>query len=233
MKTTMVLAAVLFSAGAQAADAVTDAMQAAYAPYRAALFRTNSSSPQEAMTAMGEARQAWQSFMATYGKQAPSPYDRDQEFGASLQRVRAIYDKADAEIAASKLPEAHETLEEARDVLAALRLRNGVFVFSDAMNAYHAEMEHLLKQAPQWLGSGQGLLELTAQAGTLDYLVRQLRVQASAPLRQNAEFDALLAAVEASVLALKQAAFAQDAVALKQAISKLKAPYSRLFLKFG
>jgi hypothetical protein len=230
MKISVALAAILLavqSPGVQAADVFT------YAPYRAALFRTNSGSPQESNAAMSEARQAWQRLMAQYGKQAPSPYDRDKEFGASLQRVDAIYEKAATEIVASKLSDAHETLEEVRDVLAALRLRNGVVVFSDAMNAYHAEMEHLLNQAPQWLGSAQGLLQLTAQAGALDYLVRQLRVQASAPLRQNTEFDTLLTAVEASVQTVKQSALAQDATALKQAIAKLKAPYSRLFLKFG
>lgn len=221
------------AASAHAADAVTDAMQLAYAPYRVALFSTSGKSQSEARSAVEQAQAALGRVVDQYGKLPPAPYDRDAGFAGSLAQVRSIYEKAALEIDAGKLPQAHETLEEARDVLAALRKRNGVIVFSDLMNAYHAEMEHLLNTGPQLLVAPQGLLQLNAQAGVLNYLARQLRLQASATLLQNAEFDTLLKAVEASVGALGAAAGAQDAAALKEAMGKVKAPYSKLFLKFG
>lgn len=237
MKTSLRLAALALAAAlalpAAAGDAVTDAMQAAYAPYRAALFRTNGKSQPEAQQAIAQAQQAWKGISERFGSQPPAPYDRDPGFAASLAKVAAVYEKAAREIAAGQLPEAHETLEEARDVVAALRQRNGVVVFSDHMNAYHAEMEHLLNDGSKLLGAPQGLAQLTAQAGVLDYLARQLRAQAPAALQQSAEFDTLLKDVEASVQAVKQAALAQDVAALKAAITKVKVPYSKLFLKFG
>ena len=67
----------------------------------------------------------------------------------------------------------------------------------------------------------------------LEYLAKQLRAQAPAALRQNAEFETLLKDVEGSVQAVKTAALNQDANALKAAMEKVKAPYSKLFLKFG
>ncbi len=230
--TVLTLTAAL-SLSAQAADAVTDAMQLAYAPYRAALFRTNGKSQAEAQQALAQARQAWAGVVERFAAKPPAPYDRDADFAATLGQVRAVYDKAAAEIDAGKLPEAHETLEAARDLMAALRQRNGVVVFSDAMNAYHAEMEHLLVGGHPLLAGPQGLQMLAAQSGVLDYLARQLRSQAPAALLRNTEFEALLKEVEVSVQNLKKAALDQDATAIKAAMSKLKPAYSRLFLKFG
>jgi hypothetical protein len=237
MNTLHRLTALAFAAAlsfpAFAADVVTDAMQAAYGPYRAALFRTNGKSQPEAQHAIAQAQQAWKDVTERFASRPAAPYDRDSEFAATLAKVSVVYDKAAVEAGAGKLPEAHETLEEARDLLAALRQRNGVVIFSDHMNAYHAEMEHLLIEGPKLLAGPQGLGPLTAQAGVLDYLARQLRVQAPSSLRENAEFDALLKDVEASIQAVKRSALNQDAATLNDAIGKVKVPYSKLFLKFG
>ncbi len=233
LRLSMLLLGAALGAPAVAGDAVTDALQAAYAPYRAALFRTNGKSQPEAELAITQARLAWKSLGERFSAAVPAPYDRDREFGSTLAAVAQVYDKAAAEAAAGKLGPAHETLEQARDLLAALRERNGVVVFSDPMNAYHAEMEHLLTEAPRMLAAPQGLLMLTARAGVLDYLSRQLRPRAPAALRADAEFDTLLKAVETSAQAVHHAAMAQDAGALKDAIGRLKGPYSRLFLKHG
>lgn len=218
---------------AQAADAVTDAIQSAYGPYRAALFRTNGKSQPEAQLAIMQAQQAWASVTQRFATQSPAPYDRDTKFGGTLAQVSVVYEKAAAEIRDNKLPEAHETLEAARDLLADLRRRNGVVVFSDHMNAYHAEMEHLLIEGPKLLAGPQGLQQVMAQVGTLDYLVRQLRVQAPSSLAANAEFDGLLKDVEGSVKAVRAAVLSQDPAAVKDSMDKVKAPYSKLFLKFG
>lgn len=230
------LAMLVPTAGSIAADATTDAMQAAYAPYRTVLFKTNGSSQPEAQQAITQAQQAWAAFRQRVGAAAAVPYDRDAHFAATLAQVTAVYDQAAAEIARGQLPQAHETLEQVRDLLAALRQRNGVVVFSDAMNAYHAAMEHLLIDGPKLLDGASGapgLMRVVAHAGVLDHLARQLRGQAPAEVARQPEFDTLLKEVEASAAAVMQAALAQDVAGLKDAVSKLKKPYSRLFVKFG
>lgn len=44
---------------AWAADPVTDAVQKAYVPYRAALFKTNAGQADESANALKQAQQAW------------------------------------------------------------------------------------------------------------------------------------------------------------------------------
>lgn len=218
---------------AAAADPLTDAMQKTYAPYRVALFKTNAKAQEEARQAVLQARQGWSRLAADFGANPPPPYAGDSGLPASLAAVGKVYDKALAEIERNQLTEAHETLEEVRDIMADLRRRNQVIVFGDHMNAYHAAMEHLLDDAEKTLAAPNGMLEMTAKAGALEYLAARLKSEAPADLRGNEEFSALYAALEKSVADLKAALFAQDSAKVKEAIGKLKAPYSKMFIKFG
>lgn len=219
--------------GAHAADAFTDAVAAAYAPYRSALFRTNSQAQAESEQAIAQARAAWDGVRQRFGTQAPAPYDRDAQFTQALQAVDSVYRKAADEIAARQLPQAHETLEAVRDLLAEQRRRNGVVVFSDHVNAYHAAMEHTLQSGPGLLAQGDGALQLMAQVGVLQHLAQQLRHQAPAALLAQPAFTELLDALDASVTGLRTATLRQDAAAMRAALGQLKAPFSRLFLRFG
>ncbi|MEQ1660961.1 MAG: hypothetical protein ABL896_19505, partial [Hylemonella sp.] len=119
------------------------------------------------------------------------------------------------------------------DIMAELRRRNGVIVFSDHMNAYHAEMEHVLQQGPAMTSSPQAMLTLVKRVGVLEYLAKQLRSEAPKALQNDAEFGAALQALETSVTTLHRAAMNQDAAAAREALDRLKGPYSRMFLKFG
>lgn len=90
-----------------------------------------------------------------------------------------------------------------------------------------------LTAAHNTLEQPKGLLQLTAQAGALSYLAKQLDAQAPANLKANPEFANLLKAVNQSVSNLEAALLNQDAAAAKEAASKLKGPYGKLFAKFG
>lgn len=216
-----------------AADAVTDVMQAAYGPYRIALFKTNSNSQAEAQLAMTQAQQTWGKLTTQFGANPPAPYDRDTAFGTSLADVAKVYAKATEQVTANQLTAAHETLEAARDIMAQLRRRNQVVVYSDHMNAYHSEMEHVLNDGGKTLVLPNGMQQLTAQVGVLAYLSKKLGSEAPASYSSNSEFVELLKAVDKSVVDLQTALFAQNSSAVKEAMGKIKTPYSKLFLKFG
>ena len=218
---------------ALSADAVTDAMLAAYAPYRAALFRTNGKSQEEAAKALDQARQAWQALRQQVGNKAPAPYDRDAKFDDTLAQVSGVYERAASEVSANQLGAAHETLEGVRDLLAELRHRNNVVVFSDAMNAYHAQMEHMLQPGDPAMTTDAAWMDWMAQVGVLEHLAGVLRSDAPAPLRGEADFEAHLKAVQTAVAALRSATLARDKSAVREALAKLKPPYSRMFLKYG
>ena len=231
----VLLSLALLSVGslALAADPVTEAMQKTYVSYRVALFKTNNNAPEDSRQAVLQARQGWAAMREQYGANPPAPYAGDAGFVSALAAVDKVYAKALEEIGRNQLTQAHDTLEEVRDILADLRRRNQVVVFSDHMNAYHAEMEHLLDDGEKTLAAPNGLLELTAKTGALEFLTKRLSSEAPASLQKNDEFIGLLKAVEKSVADLKAALFAQNAAKVKEAIGNLKKPYSRLFIKFG
>ena len=75
--------------------------------------------------------------------------------------------------------------------------------------------------------------QLTALVGALSYLAQKLITEAPANYATNEDFGELARAVNKSVSNLQDALFSQDVEAVKAALSKVKAPYSKLFLKFG
>ena len=225
--------ALSFGVLAHAADPVTDLMQAANAPYRMALYKTNGKDVAEARQALVQAQQSWNALSTQFGAKPVAPYDRDPAFAASVLEASKVYDQALKEVDAGQLGTAHNTLEQVREIMAGMRQRNNVVVFSDHMNAYHSQMEVIMVHGNETLAQPKGMLLLTAQTGALTYLAKQLEAQAPAELAKNAEFVGLLKAVNQSVASLESALLNQDQAAVKEAVGKLKGPYSKMFAKFG
>lgn len=233
LKAISLAVALSFGVFAHAADAVTDLMQAANAPYRMALYKTNGKSQEEAQQALVQAQQTWGKLSTQFAVKPAAPYDRDPAFAASVAEVSKVYDQALLEVNAGQLSTAHNTLERVREIMAEMRQRNQVVVFSDHMNAYHSQMEVIMVHGNETLAQPKGMLLLTAQTGALSYLAKQLEAQAPADLTKNAEFAGLLKAVNQSVASLEAALLNQDLAAVKDAVGKLKGPYSKMFAKFG
>lgn len=216
-----------------AADPVTDAVQKAYAPYRAALFKTNAGQAGESAEALKQAQAAWAQVAQIVKSQPTVPYANDALTAKTLAGVDGYYAAASQQVAAGKLSDAHATLEGVRDLLSEWRRQNQVIVYSDHMNAYHAQMEHLLDEGPKWLKAGDGMSRLAAQAGVLSYLAGKLASEAPASAQVSPEFKELLGAVTRSVDALSAAVASGDKGQVEKAIGQVKAPYSKLFIKFG
>jgi hypothetical protein len=229
----LAVALALLPLSALAADPMTDAIQTAYAPYRVALFKTNGKSLPESRDAVLLARAQWAEVSLRFAGQPPVPYVSDGKLMADFVRVDAIYVQAATEIEQGQLAKAHDTLEEVRDILARLRWRNGVVVFSDHMNAYHSEMERVLDESDKLLAQANGRFHLMAQAGVLGYLAKRLETEATPALAANAEFVELVKAVRKSVADVEAALISGETALAKQALGGLKKPYSRLFIKFG
>lgn len=217
--------ALLLGLGVAHAGEVRDfetSMRAAYADYRTALFATNSGKAEPSVKSVDAFEAAWK---AVASGAVPPQYADDPDFPATLADVALIAEAADREIAAGDLAKAHETLEGIREAIGALHARNGVIGFSDRMNAYHARMEHVIGMDDAEASA------IAAEAAVLAYLFDEL--MAHPPVEADASFQDLAKAVGASVTALKAAAAGGDDAAIKAAVGGLKAPYSKLFLKFG
>ena len=206
------------------------AMRGAYADYRAALFTTNSGKSEAAVKAVDTFKQKWAA-LAAANTQAPPQYADDPAFAETLAKVAAIADTAATEVAAGKLPKAHETLEAIRFQIGGLHERNGIVGFSDRMNAYHAKMEEVLTRDYGGFDAA-GLGALREDAAVLAYLAADIKAHPPAEAA-NPAYGKLLDAMLDSVAKLGTAAKSGDAAAAKAALGGLKVPYSKLFLKFG
>lgn len=229
------IAAVAILAVAPAlAGAFRDAEQQlrdAYGTYRLALFATNSGNAEAAAKAMAAFDVKWSALRDAWSASAPPQYEDDAGLVETLARVDAILDRAIGQAHSGELPGAHLTLEAIRDEVGDLHLRNGLYTFSDRMNAYHAKMEEMLERDYDAAGE-RALLALAADAAVLSALAEDLAAH-PAPEAGQPEFEALLADLLASVKALREAVESGDVAAAKAATGKLKVPFSKLFVKYG
>lgn len=201
-----------------------------YARYRAALFQTNAGDPETAAKAMKGFAAAWGDFAATYADTPPPHLSEDAGWSATVQDVTRALTAAQAEVLAGSLPQAHETLEHVRDILGDMHARNSIETYSDRMNAYHAEMEHVLAIDPAHPDAPAMLRE---KAAVLDYLARDLLASPPSDAAGNAEYEAMASDFAASVAAFLDATRTGDVARIRQAMMGLKKPYARLFVKFG
>lgn len=203
------------------------ALRAAYADYRAALFQSsagNAEATKAAIAAFGGAVAGLKSGAV------PPQYADDPGFGATFDAVAGMVAEAATRAEAGNLAGAHEALEGVRAQIGGLHLRNGLYTFSDRMNAYHAQMEAVL--GADYAGQPDGMARLREDAAVLDYLARDIAGH-PAPEAADPAYAQLQAGFLASVAALREAARAGDPAAAKAALAGLKAPYSKLFLRFG
>jgi hypothetical protein len=88
---------------ALAADPVTDAMQAANAPYRMALYKTNGTSQAEAQQALVQAQQAWDKLNTQVGvKPARRPMTATMPLPSQWPPFSQVYAKAMTEICSQR-----------------------------------------------------------------------------------------------------------------------------------
>ena len=229
------LAAVLGTLALPAlASPFTDAeaqLRAVYGDYRAALFLSNAGKAPETAKALAGFDTAWSEMSAQWGTTPPPQYAADAALPQTFDAVSALIGKARDEVAAGKLPAAHETLEGVRAEIAGLHERAGLIGFSDRMNAYHTAMEEVLGRDYAAMGPGAAAA-LAGDAAVLDYLAAQI-VANPAPEAANPAYAPLIEAFAASARAFRAAADSGDMAAALAARGALKVPYSRLFAQFG
>jgi soluble cytochrome b562 len=207
------------------------ALRTAYADYRAALFHTNSKNAEASVKAIAAFDEKWSALSTKYASPPPQ-YADDAKWSETFAKVKFIVDHAEVVAAKGDLADAHEMLEEVRDVIEALHLRNGIIGFSERMNAFHHQMEEVLTKKYDGL-TPAGLGALREDMAVLAYFAAELKKFPPAEAAGNAEFANGLEAVIDSVAAVQAAARAGDPARAKEALAKVKPAYAKLFLKFG
>lgn len=205
----------------------------AYASYRMALFATNSGDTEKSNRALDSFSGKWTRLATNYLASPPPQYEDDPLWPQTLSSVEASINEAKTGIENNKLPAAHKALETIRDEVGALHERNGIEKFSDRMNAYHTQMEHVLGMNVADLDEA-ALKSLLEQAAILSFLSKDILRQPPVGISsEDKEYSALANGFKASVNGFLSAARSGNPELLKKAIGGLKVPYSKFFLKFG
>ena len=226
------LAAVLGTAAPSLAGPVAEfetALRVAYADYRTALFHSNTKNAEGTARAIAAFETKWSALSIKYASPPPQYVD-DPKWSETLAKVKFILDHAEV-VAAKDLLEAHEMLEQIRDVIGDLHARNGMVGFSDRMNAFHTAMEHMLQDKFDGF-SGAGFGALREQAAVLAYLANELD-RFPPPEAGEADYAPTLKALQQAVADIQAAARTNNVAAAKAALAKIKPAYAKLFLNFG
>jgi hypothetical protein len=147
-------------------------LTAIYAHYRAALFQTNQNNKAATEKAIADFEAGWTRVVLARRASPPPQYADDPKWTETLGKVDAVLIQAKADMARGELAKAHETLEAIRDLIGYLHLRNGIVTFSDRMNAYHEQMEHLVEGS--WPVDADGLGKLREETAVLAHLAAEL-----------------------------------------------------------
>ncbi|CUH63326.1 hypothetical protein TG4357_00606 [Thalassovita gelatinovora] len=209
-----------------------DVYRQMYGAYRIVLFKTNLGDVGASTEAMTSFTSQLDALSATYGAAPPPHYEDDPHWDDTMAEVTQLAAATKALIDAGELAEAHEVLEAVREAFSALHIRNGIQTFSDRMNAYHAEMEHLLALDMATLDAKM-MTKVHERAAVMSYLAAEVIATPPADATGNDAYAKLVADFDISVSALLDAVRSGDPDAVKAAVGKVKKPYSLLFVKFG
>lgn len=204
-------------------------LRAVYGTYRVALFATNTGNAAKSTEFIAAFEAGWADLAKGFTT-APQ-YADDPAVPATVTAVSEDAAKAAEAAKAGNLTEAHEALEGIRGEIGALHRRNGMWGFSDSMNAYHAMMEAVLATDPAKL-DGPGMERLAEQIGVLGFWAADI-ADHPAPEASDPAYPPLAQTFQASVDAMVKAVRAGDPEAIKSALAALKPAYSKFFLKFG
>ncbi len=205
-------------------------LRIAYSDYRTALFRTNMNDKAASEAAIEAMAAKWQTLMAKWLPAPPPQYAEDRLFKSALDNVAKVLAIARTEAASTQLAAAHDTLEKIRDELGNLRRRNGVRIFSDRMNAFHEQMEKILRGSYDNFDL-RGVANLRDDVAVLTFLAED--IAANPPADRDATYESTFVSVRKSVEDLREAIRSGDVPAIKAAIKTLKQPYARMFLNYG
>lgn len=206
------------------------ALRTAYSDYRTALFHSNTKNAEGTVKAIAAFETKWSALSIKYASPPPQ-YADDPKWSETLAKVKFILDHAEAVADKGDLLEAHEMLEQIRDVIGDLHTRNGMVGFSDRMNAFHTAMEHMLQNKFDGFSTA-GFGALREQAAVLAYLANELD-RFPPPEAGETDYAPSLKALQQAVADIQAAARASDVAAAKAALAKIKPVYAKLFLNFG
>jgi hypothetical protein len=235
----LVLAAGLLLAGFSAGDLRQDMVKLDKV-YIAALALTSQGKADESRKAVAALEQSWQAFKARHynGNAADKQWKSDFDVVGKMVADAIVI----VGTPGKNVTEAHEALEDVRNVLMRLRQRNRVDYYIDGLTAFHHPMEEIVlaakdKTAQTLSDADIGQIRKTLpQAEQLWKTIASRRIDAATYQLSAAQADdvAKLVKLETAALAtLKDALAAGDKAQIAKAAVSIKPNFAKLFMTFA
>jgi flagellin-specific chaperone FliS len=208
--------------------------------YIAALALSNQGKIDESRKAIKALRDAWQAFSAKHADANPSDKQWRADFSAVEKRVAKAV--TIVETPGQKLTEAHEALEEVRNVLMRLRQRNRIDYYIDGLTAFHHPMEEIALAVKDKTAQSLSEADIAEIRGLLPQVEQYWRaVEAAHPdtatyqlSPAQADDVAKLVKLESAALAgLKEALAGGDKAQIVKTAIAIKPNFAKLFMTFA
>ncbi len=210
-------------------------LDAAYAPYRASLSLTNKKNKEkEALQKMNSSLKKWVALNKAYLNNPPAPYNDSPLWRSTLPKMEAIMKKGIQQVEAGRVKEGHETIEKIRSLLGKLRKSVNIHTFSDYLNTYHTEMEHLVsvKYSKQTL-TGDKLIKVREKLAVIRFLMGEVKANSPQKYAGNREFTKALNGNVKLLKLLHNSINNGEINKVLALLKKVKPAYGKLFIKFG
>lgn len=208
--------------------------------YIAALALTSQGKVDESRKAVAALRESWQAFKTGHYNANPA----DKQWKSDFDAVEKMVAKAVAIVGApgKNVTEAHEALEDVRNVLMKLRQRNRIDYYIDGLTAFHHPMEEIVLAAKdktaQTLSDADvsKIRKTLPEAEKLWKTVGASKLDAAVYQLSPAQADdaAKLVQLESAALAaLKDALATGDKAQIAKAAVAIKPNFAKLFMTFA
>jgi len=228
----------MLAAGPARAAAVHDfhdAVAAAYQHYRAAVFYLRTGNAMVASFEVEKLAERWNAVVDRFRDSPPDVYSTDPMWEKALLEIKARADAAMEIAAGGDAKAARKEIEPIRDILSALRKRNGVTSFSDTVNAANAAFKELwrYRYKPPDFDDVDALDRLRQTLAETIYWSRRAQTDAPPAARDDPEFIQLMDQHLYSLGRMWVAIKEKNRLNLVNILRELFSSDDLLFLKYG
>ncbi len=216
-------------------DAFNAAVSEAYRHYRGAVFYLRTGNAAVASMELEDMREEWRRLEARFGDTPSGAFAKDPAFRATLREIGAATGNAIDLAIAGDAKSSAAAAAPVRRLLAALRARNGVRVFSDCVNEANAAGAAILvfRPRPHDFDDRNWVNGLRSAAASVSDAYRRCRDEAPAAIHKDAAFKRLIAGVFHEMSQVLQAIDARDSRLLSISLGEFRSFDRILFLNFG
>ncbi len=207
----------------------------AFANYRGALFYFRRKNGDPGAFELDLFKDAWLAIEKKWKDNPPDSFSSDPQWVATFGEVTNIVDRGFDALDKNGPEAARKTLRPIRDLLSALRRRNGVYVFSDCIDELNMQMKKIwpYRHNPPDFNDLAQVNKVKHKAAVYEYILLKCRKDAPADYKKRDEFNRMFDAAQKSVQTLWDATDKKQRRRFINILRELR-PLDRLiFLRFG